>query len=80
MAIDNNEYTGDTTFFCDGNSAACIGERVFDNGEEFDETIQTLKDEGWRIQREEGGWCHYCPECCGAINDFAETYKQEGEF
>jgi len=30
---------------------------------DFREFVATLKEEGWRIRKEDDEWCHYCCDC-----------------
>lgn len=27
------------------------------------DSLNTIKDEGWQIKKEDNDWKHYCPEC-----------------
>lgn len=31
--------------------------------ESWNNLIQTLRNEGWRMLRQGKEWCHYCPDC-----------------
>ena len=48
------------TFECD-----ICGEVLETNTKEFDEAIDTLRNEGWISKRsvDDDTWAHFCPEC-----------------
>jgi hypothetical protein len=51
---------GKIIFECDE-----CGDTFESNTREFDEAWENAKDEGWRAYKEDGEWCHSCPDCGG---------------
>jgi len=50
---------GKVAFVCDD----CETESDTQSGEDFDILLNDLKEAGWRVVKEGGEWCHYCPNC-----------------
>lgn len=53
-------YRGQSQITCDdcGESQP----RTYE-ADEFDVMVADAKRDGWRMQKEDGEWCHYCPDC-----------------
>ncbi len=43
---------------CDG-----CGQEVFGGTLSFQEFIQDLKGQGWKMRKDEETWEHFCPDC-----------------
>lgn len=44
---------------CNGKSC----HEAFDGSTDFQETITSAKEEGWKMRCVDGVWFHYCPDC-----------------
>lgn len=39
------------------------GDKNYGGTLEFHDFVQQLKEDGWRIRKDEDEWQHFCPEC-----------------
>lgn len=55
------------TIRTDGGELVCecneCGSEVYGGTLNFREFVADLKDQGWKIGKDEDGWSHTCPDC-----------------
>lgn len=49
---------------------SCSYDEDMDNADNFQEVVDELKAQGWRIRRAGAGWEHTCPDCISKEKPF----------
>lgn len=76
MSLEKINYEfNDWDLACDG--AGCDESDFFDDPD-FQDMIDEIKSNGWKITKNKfGEWVHYCPECRKKIENAGKTGKPQ---
>lgn len=55
---------GELVCECDG-----CGTEKYGGTLNFQMFVEDIKDEGWKIRKDNGEWCHYCESCVEEMNE-----------